>query len=59
MILKSIRVWTEREKEELDGPAVSALSVRSQKLSNVGQSGWVTKIKYLERLRSSEGTLSR
>jgi hypothetical protein len=46
---------------ELDGPAVSALGVRSQKPSNVlnGQSldGW-TKIYYLELLRASEGTLS-
>jgi hypothetical protein len=37
-----------------DGPAVSALGVRSRKLSNVGQS----LIYYLELLRSSEDTLS-
>jgi hypothetical protein len=45
--------------EELDGPAVSALGVRSWKLSNIGQSsdGW-PKIYYLE-LRASESMLSR
>jgi hypothetical protein len=36
---------------QLDGPAVSALGVRSV-------IGWVTKIYYLELLRASEGTLS-
>jgi hypothetical protein len=41
--------------EELDGPAVSALSVRSWKLSNVrkGQS-----MGYRKLLRASEGTLT-
>jgi hypothetical protein len=45
--------------EELDGPAVSALSVPSRKLSNIGWSsdGW-PKIYYFE-LRASEGILSR
>jgi hypothetical protein len=49
-------------KEELDGRAVSALGVRSRKLSTGlnGQSyGWVTKMYYLELVRASEGTLSR
>jgi hypothetical protein len=51
------------ESEELDGPAVSALGVRSRRLSNVRKGhaviGWVTKIFYVEHLRASEGTLSR
>jgi hypothetical protein len=42
-----ITFYKEFEFEELDGPAVSALGVRSGKLSNV-----------LELLRASEGTLS-
>jgi hypothetical protein len=47
--------------EELDGRAVSALGVRSRKLSTGlnGQLGWVTEIYYLELLCASEGTLSR
>jgi hypothetical protein len=48
--------------KELDGRAVSALGVRSRKLSTRSQCpvlGWVTKIYYLELLRASEGTLSR
>jgi hypothetical protein len=46
-------------QKELDGPAVSALSVQSCKLSNVGRSsdGW-PKIYYLELLHASEDTLS-
>jgi hypothetical protein len=46
--------------EELDGRAVSALGMRSRKLSTGlnGLLGWVTKIYYLELLRASEGTLS-
>jgi hypothetical protein len=48
--------------EELDSPAVSALGVRSRKLSNAlnGQS-WDGGLKpyHLELLRASEGTLSR
>jgi hypothetical protein len=48
--------------EELDSPAVSALGVRSRKLSNAlnAQSwdGW-PKPYHLELLRASEGTLSR
>jgi hypothetical protein len=46
--------------EELDGSAVSALGVRSQKVSNIGQSsdGW-PKIYYLLLLwAASEGTLN-
>jgi hypothetical protein len=41
-------------------PRSVRFGVRLRKLSNVGQSldGW-TKIKYLELLRASEGTLSR
>jgi hypothetical protein len=48
-----------RTFEELDSRAVSALGVRSRKLSTGlnGQS-WVTKIYYLELIRASEGTLS-
>jgi hypothetical protein len=48
--------------EELDGRVVSALGVRSRKLSTGTQwpvMGWVTKIYYLEFLRALEGTLSR
>jgi hypothetical protein len=46
--------------EELNGPAVNALGVRSQKLSNVGRtSNGCHKIYFLELLRASEGTLSR
>jgi hypothetical protein len=43
--------------EELDGPAVIALGVRSQKVSNIGRSSdkW-PKIYYLELLRASEDT---
>jgi hypothetical protein len=46
--------------EELDGPAISALDVRSRKLSNIGRSsdGW-PKIYDLELLRTSEGTFGR
>jgi hypothetical protein len=45
--------------EELDGPAVSALRVRSQKLSKVGQSlDGLPKIYYLKFLRASEGTIT-
>jgi hypothetical protein len=40
--------------DELDGRVVSALGVRSRKLST-GLNG-VTKIYYLELLRASEGT---
>jgi hypothetical protein len=43
--------------EELDSPAVSALGVRTWKLSNV-RKGWVTKIYYLELLSASGGTIS-
>jgi hypothetical protein len=44
--------------EEFDVPVVSALAVRSRKLSNVGRSsdGW-PKIYYLELLLALEGTL--
>jgi hypothetical protein len=44
---------------ELDGPAVSALGVRSRKLSNIGRSfdRW-PKIYYLELLRASESRLN-
>jgi hypothetical protein len=49
-------------KEELDGPAVSALGVRSLKLSSVHKGmdgrGWKTKNFYLQLLRASKGTLS-
>jgi hypothetical protein len=39
--------------EELEGPAVSALCIRSRKLSNVGQSlDGYSKIYYLELLRA-------
>jgi hypothetical protein len=46
--------------EKRDGTAVSALGVRSRKLSNIGRSSdlW-PKMYYLELLRASEGTLSR
>jgi hypothetical protein len=46
--------------EELDGPKVNALGVRSRKLSSQWLViGWVTKIYYLELLRASDGTFSR
>jgi hypothetical protein len=46
--------------EEFDGPAVSALGVRSWKLSNIGQSlDGCPKVYYLELLRPTEDTLSR
>jgi hypothetical protein len=42
---------------ELDGRLVSALGVRSRKLSiGLNGIGWVTKIYYLELLRASEGS---
>jgi hypothetical protein len=45
-----------RSYQELDGPAVSALGVRSQKLSNIGRTsdGWPN----LEFLRASKSMLS-
>jgi hypothetical protein len=43
-------------REELDGPAGSALSVRLRKLSNA-LIGWVTIIYYLDHPRALEGTL--
>jgi hypothetical protein len=58
--IRNIR-W-QKNAEKLDSPAVSALGVRSRKLSNAlnGQSwdGW-PKPYHLELLRASEGTLSR
>jgi hypothetical protein len=51
-------------REELDGPAVSALGVRSaiaesKQCSQRPVIGWMTKIYYLELLRASGATLSR
>jgi hypothetical protein len=54
--------WSARSAvwEELDGTAVSALGVRSWKLSNVDRSsGGRPKIYSRELLRALEGTLSR
>jgi hypothetical protein len=47
----------EKMEEELDDPAVSALSVRSRKLSNIrkGSHRMGDKIYCLERLRASGG----
>jgi hypothetical protein len=48
-----MQFYTRDNFEELDSPAVSALGVRSRKLSNIGQSsdGW-SKIYYFERVRA-------
>jgi hypothetical protein len=46
--------------EEIDGPAVSALGLRSRKLYSIGRSSYGCPKKfYLELLRVSEGTLNR
>jgi hypothetical protein len=48
----------EEHNEELDGPAVGAITEAKQR-SQRSVIVWVTKIYYLELLRASEGTLSR
>jgi hypothetical protein len=50
-------VVSTHHSEELDGPAVNALSVLSRKLSNLRHSSdeW-PKIYYQELIRASEGT---
>jgi hypothetical protein len=45
-------------EEVRDGPTVSAIA-EAKLCSQWSVIGWVTKIYYLELLRSSEGTLSR
>jgi hypothetical protein len=48
-----------RVLEMLDGPAVSALGVRSRKLSNIGRSSNGDEMYYLELFHALEGTLNR
>jgi hypothetical protein len=61
VVFSLIITTNSREQEGLDGPAVSALSVWSRKLSDVNGQwpviGWVTKIYYFELFRTPEGTL--
>jgi hypothetical protein len=61
MVSSQLYCWRVQSTEELDSPAISALGVRSRKLSNAlnGQSweGW-PKPYHLELLRASEGKLS-